>query len=142
MTSNATSFSHQVLRGVILDVKDTWRPKESLSTNPILLNLESLPSIAPNASSMNLWTPASLKLSTQLPLGAITQQPAEALYLMNETTANRVAPTIEVSKALDVDSQRQIHQVLRDKIQLQLDTSNQAARFVLIHQSLAKWTYM
>ncbi len=52
----------------------------------------------------------------------------EALYLVNETTASRVVQTIEVSKALDVDSQRQIYQVLRDKIQLQLDTMNQAAR--------------
>ncbi|MFC5077030.1 flagellar hook-length control protein [Vibrio thalassae] len=126
--SNDISFSQQVLSGVILDVKDRWLPKGAPQTPPFLLKLESLPGIAPKASSMNLWTPASLKLSSQLPLGTITQQSAEALYLVNETTASRVAPTIEVSKALDVDSQRQIYQVLRDKIQLQLDTSNQAAR--------------
>ncbi|MCG9786156.1 flagellar hook-length control protein FliK [Vibrio mediterranei] len=129
VTSNDTSFSQQVLSAVILDVKDRWLPKDVPQTNPILLNLESsLPSIASKASSMNPWTPASLKLNAQLPLGSITHQSVEALYLANETTASRVAPTIEVSKAFDVDSQRQIHQVLRDKIQLQLDTMNQAAR--------------
>lgn len=129
MTSNNTSFSQQVLSAVILDVKDRWLPKGLPQTNPNLLNLKSsLPSIASKASSMNPWTPASLKLSTQLPLGSITHQSIEALYLANETTASRLVPTIEVSKALDVDSQRQIHQVLRDKIQLQLDTMNQAAR--------------
>ncbi|MCY9851847.1 flagellar hook-length control protein FliK [Vibrio mediterranei] len=129
VTSNNTSFSQQVLSAVILDVKDRWLPKGLPQTNPNLLNLESsLPSIASKASSMNPWTPASLKLSTQLPLGSITHQSIEALYLANETTASRLVPTIEVSKALDVDSQRQIHQVLRDKIQLQLDTMNQAAR--------------
>ncbi|NUW71643.1 flagellar hook-length control protein FliK [Vibrio mediterranei] len=129
VTSNNTSFSQQVLSAVILDVKDRWLPKGLPQTNPNLLNLESsLPSIASKASSMNPWTPASLKLSTQLPLGSITHQSIEAPYLANETTASRLVPTIEVSKALDVDSQRQIHQVLRDKIQLQLDTMNQAAR--------------
>ncbi|SBO10838.1 flagellar hook-length control protein [Vibrio mediterranei] len=129
VTSNDTSFSQQVLSAVILDVKDKWLPKDTPQTNPILPNLESsLPSIAPKASSMNPWTPASLKLSAQLPIGAINHQPVEALYLVNETTASRVVQTIEVSKALDVDSQRQIYQVLRDKIQLQLDTMNQAAR--------------
>ncbi|EDL51994.1 LafE [Vibrio mediterranei AK1] len=129
VTSNNTSFSQQVLSAVILDVKDRWLPKSLPQTNPNLLNLESsLPSIASKASSMNPWTPASLKLSTQLPLGSITHQSIEAPYLANETTASRLVPTIEVSKALDVDSQRQIHQVLRDKIQLQLDTMNQAAR--------------
>ncbi len=129
VTSNNTSFSQQVLSAVILDVKDRWLPKGLPQTNPNLLNLESsLPSIASKASSMNPWTPASLKLSTQLPLGSITHQSIEAPYLANETTASRLVPTIEVSKALDVDSQRQIYQVLRDKIQLQLDTMNQAAR--------------
>lgn len=89
--------------------------------------------LSPNhqlASSMFNATPASLKLGAISNTPLLTGLPlVEAVNATSDSSHVRaVAPMVEVTKELSLESQRQIHQVLRDKIQLQFDTLNQAAR--------------
>ena len=82
------------------------------------------------ASSMFNATPASLKLGAVSNTPLLTGLPlVEAVNATSDSSHVRaMAPVVEATKELSLESQRQIHQVLRDKIQLQFDTLNQAAR--------------
>ncbi|MFA0036118.1 flagellar hook-length control protein FliK [Vibrio sp. 10N.261.52.A1] len=82
------------------------------------------------ASSMFNATPASLKLGAVSNTPLLTGMPlVEAVNATSDSSHVRaMAPVVEATKELSLESQRQIHQVLRDKIQLQFDTLNQAAR--------------
>ncbi|MCK8084315.1 flagellar hook-length control protein FliK [Vibrio sp. 1CM8B] len=82
------------------------------------------------ASSMFNATPASLKLGATSTTPLLMGQPiVEAVNATSDSSYVRAsAPMVETTKELSLESQRQIHQVLRDKIQLQFDTLNQAAR--------------
>lgn len=82
------------------------------------------------ASSMFNATPASLKLSAISNTPLLTGLPlVEAVNATSDSSHVRaMAPVVEATKELSLESQRQIYQVLRDKIQLQFDTLNQAAR--------------
>ncbi|CAH7053783.1 Flg_hook domain-containing protein [Vibrio chagasii] len=82
------------------------------------------------ASSMFNATPASLKLGAISNTPLLTGLPlVEAVNTTSDSSHVRaMAPMIEATKEFSLESQRQIHQVLRDKIQLQFDTLNQAAR--------------
>ena len=82
------------------------------------------------ASSMFNATPASLKLGAISNTPLLTGLPlVEAVNTTSDSSHDRtMAPVVEATKELSLESQRQIHQVLRDKIQLQFDTLNQAAR--------------
>ncbi|MEG3691584.1 flagellar hook-length control protein FliK, partial [Vibrio coralliirubri] len=82
------------------------------------------------ASSMFNATPASLKLGATSTTPLLMGQPIiEAVNATSDGSYVRAsAPMVEATKELSLESQRQIHQVLRDKIQLQFDTLNQAAR--------------
>ncbi|MFA0523157.1 flagellar hook-length control protein FliK [Vibrio sp. 10N.222.52.C3] len=82
------------------------------------------------ASSMFNATPASLKLGATSTTPFLMGQPIiEAVNATSDGSYVRaLAPMVEATKELSLESQRQIHQVLRDKIQLQFDTLNQAAR--------------
>lgn len=82
------------------------------------------------ASSMFNATPASLKLGAISNTPLLTGLPlVEAVNNTSDSSHVRaMAPMVEATKELSLESQRQIHQVLRDKIQLQFDTLNQAAR--------------
>lgn len=82
------------------------------------------------ASSMFNATPASLKLGAVSNTPSLTGLPlVEAVNATSDSSHVRaMAPVVEATKELSLESQRQIHQVLRDKIQLQFDTLNQAAR--------------
>ncbi len=82
------------------------------------------------ASSMFNATPASLKLGAVSNTPLLTGLPlVEAVNVTSDSSHVRaMAPMVEATKELSLESQRQIHQVLRDKIQLQFDTLNQAAR--------------
>lgn len=82
------------------------------------------------ASSMFNATPASLKLGATSTTPLLMGQPiVEAVTATSDSSYVRTtAPMVETTKELSLESQRQIHQVLRDKIQLQFDTLNQAAR--------------
>ncbi|NOH34295.1 flagellar hook-length control protein FliK [Vibrio chagasii] len=82
------------------------------------------------ASSMFNATPASLKLGAVSNTPLLTGGPlVEAVNATSDSSHVRaMAPVVEATKELSLESQRQIHQLLRDKIQLQFDTLNQAAR--------------
>ncbi|CAH6844491.1 Flg_hook domain-containing protein [Vibrio chagasii] len=82
------------------------------------------------ASSMFNATPASLKLGAISNTPLLTGLPlVEAVNTTSDSSHVRaMAPMVEATKEFSLESQRQIHQVLRDKIQLQFDTLNQAAR--------------
>ena len=82
------------------------------------------------ASSMFNATPASLKLGAISNTPLLTGLPlVEAVNTTSDSSHVRaMAPMVEATKELSLEGQRQIHQVLRDKIQLQFDTLNQAAR--------------
>ncbi|UPR32249.1 flagellar hook-length control protein FliK [Vibrio crassostreae] len=82
------------------------------------------------ASSMFNATPASLKLGATSTTPLLIGLPiVEAVNATSYSSYVRTsALMVEATKELSLESQRQIHQVLRDKIQLQFDTLNQAAR--------------
>lgn len=82
------------------------------------------------ASSMFNATPASLKLGATSATPLLMGLPiVEAVNATSDGSYVRASATmVEATKELSLESQRQIHQVLRDKIQLQFDTLNQAAR--------------
>ncbi|GMQ45810.1 flagellar hook-length control protein FliK [Vibrio sp. 10N] len=112
---------------------------EAVSANSANTHRSDLNLLSQYASSMQSQTPSSLKVNEAGWRAVVNQlQPTNNVTL--PVTTETISPTLDsgvgrpsslslsVEKSLPIEAQRQIYQVVKDKVQLQVDMNTQVAR--------------